>query len=335
MNPFKEYLEDLLGRVSYKFPNLTEETLKEALSKFKDKIPKDDAIAPFLGAGVESTVHELGPENIVKFGPKFEKIINFKGDPSLARTSAGQALDKELQGRLEPLSEFPFDASNREAINNYVVATYPKATTYNPDKDSEETRLMDKVLSAYKTGRGIGWDRESGWNLPARSYRAADLHSGNIGYVPGQGVVSIDTNAGLFEGQPFSGYPRQGYLIGGNLLERWADEVAQPHLDPGMLERLLIEKLSKLNASSYPSAGDTSRFRGLPQFKDYKNINSLDKLPIQQQIKMDVTDATPDLNWSISPAPTSSEMKERERDMEREIGRQAWLALVERYNWDI
>lgn len=199
----------------------------------------------FLGEGREGRAWDLSKNKIVKMSPDF--YGNTKSP------IFGEDLPGQLEGRLEPESVFPITP---EAS----LHKFPKATVFDgedfPDTVGWGLRpaadRMDEIreiagrhqdpikrkLARVAAAATLADDYDAFGRSPtsifAKSYEPFDLaseHPFNIGHTPEQGYVAIDGSSGLV---PMPAhveeweYPRQGYLIGKNILGRWTDEVLSP-----------------------------------------------------------------------------------------------------------
>lgn len=223
-----EYFATLRPKLGMAFSSSEPQNLWELLQKIGTEFNTPN----ILGSGVQSTVLDLDPKNILKRGPKFSKWHPDFEEP--------------LEGRLSPNWQTKWNGDYIQAFPRAEVLQKPfyfeiedfkklplseKEKWYIEQAQAEENPVLRRLMKiglAYDTHQAADDGLKS---LFANSYEPVDLHAENVGNVPGQGIVSIDTEAGLVpitpdvqEGQ----YPRQGYIIGDNLINRWANEVLRP-----------------------------------------------------------------------------------------------------------
>lgn len=177
-----------------------------------------------LGMGVESEALGFKPDKILKLGPAY--------DPKFSAWA-----NTPLDGRLEPDEVMPLE-------KNQSIQIFPKALMqFDDDLPIQAYEDMQKVQKARWLRGDKYYAGELMPSLFANSYKQMDLHDGNVGYIPGRGLISIDEGAGLAPLAPGSQtaysmgdsleaadgvYPRQGHLVGDNVIGRFAEEILNP-----------------------------------------------------------------------------------------------------------
>lgn len=262
----QKYLATILSKIGHNEYGLTKNDLANKLAGLihtESSFNKPN----LLGAGAESRVWDLSPNNVLKVGPDF---YNNNQGPM-------QDIMPKLEGRLEPKGVVSLDRGGNvpqaahvfPRAESYTSDNFPYARdwgislpdermeTINDELTDNPNAIQRKIARVLKAAIIADNPEEFNFNpksIFAKSYEPYDLqmwHPYNVGHTADQGLVSIDSSAGL---APVDAniesweYPRRGSIVGKNILGRWADEVLDPKAMPDEMEAVR----RRLGENPYP-----------------------------------------------------------------------------------